>query len=70
MRWVKRLAACKYADMGRTKLDVLIDQGRVRAKKEPGNPQAPVYVDLDSIDEYYNSLPDAPRKSETEVSAA
>jgi hypothetical protein len=45
MRWAKRLAACKYADIGKTKLDELID--------------------LDSVDQYFDSLPDAPlQKSE------
>jgi hypothetical protein len=66
MRWVKRLSACKYAGLGRSKLDELILSGLIRAKKEPGNPQAPVYVDLTSIDQFYDSLPDAPlRKSGT-----
>jgi hypothetical protein len=44
--------------MGRTKLDELIDQGLIKAKKAPGEHNAPVYVDLDSIDAYYESLPD------------
>jgi hypothetical protein len=57
-RWAKRIAACKYANLGRTKIDELIAEGHLRAKKEPGGHSAPVYIDLDSIDEFFANLPD------------
>ena len=59
-RWVKRLEACRYAGIGRTKMDGLITEGRVRAKKDEGGRNAPVFVDLDSIDEMYASMRDKP----------
>ena len=58
-RWVKRLDACKIAAVGRTKLDQLIAAGLVRAKKDPSGRNTTVYVDLDSVDAYYEGLPDA-----------
>jgi hypothetical protein len=58
-RWAKRLVACKYAGCGRTKMDWLIGERLVRAKKESDSRSSPVYVDLDSIDEYRENLPDA-----------
>jgi hypothetical protein len=64
-RWVKRLEGCRYGGFGRTKLDGLIAEGRLRAKKDEGGRNAPVFVDLDSIDELYASMRDAtghPRK--------
>ena len=60
MRWAKRLAACKYANIGRSKLDKLIGLGLVEARKEDGGPNAPVFVNLDSIDSYYANLRKAP----------
>jgi hypothetical protein len=59
-RWVKRLEACRYASVGRTKLDGWIAQGRVRAKKDEGGGSAPVFVDLNSIDELFERMRDAP----------
>jgi hypothetical protein len=59
-RWRKRIEACKYAGVGRTKLDKLIGLGLVEARKEDGGPNAAVFVDLDSIDTYYASLRKAP----------
>ncbi len=55
-RWEKRLAACQYAKIGKTKIDRLIAEGKVRAKKEDGGRNAPVFVDLDSIDEFYEGM--------------
>jgi excisionase family DNA binding protein len=55
-RWEKRLAACQYAKISKTKIDRLIAEGRIRAKKDDGGRNAPVFIDLDSIDEYYDSL--------------
>jgi hypothetical protein len=53
-------AACRLPlrEKGKTKMDELIEAGKVRAKKEGGRNGA-VDIDLDSIDEYYDSLPDA-----------
>jgi hypothetical protein len=68
-RWVKRLEACRYAGIGKTKMDGLIAEGRVRAKKDAGGRNAPVFIDLTSIDEVYASMRDAkgsPRKRATE----
>jgi len=66
-RWVKRMVACKYAGWGRTKMDGLISEGKIRANKEgEGGTNAPVHVDLDSIDEFYAAMqtaPGIPRKS-------
>jgi hypothetical protein len=71
MRWAKRLAACKYADIGKTKLDELIGKGLIRAKKVPGSsPNTSVYVDLDSVDQYFDSLPDAPLQKSEPATAA
>jgi hypothetical protein len=58
-RWKKRLAAFEYAGMGHTKGDELIALGHFRAKKEEGGRRATVYVDLDSIDEFFENLPPA-----------
>ena len=62
-RWRKRLEACVYAGLGRTKLDGLIDAGLIEAKKEdPANPRSMVFVDLDSVDRYFENLPNAATK--------
>lgn len=55
-RWEKRLAACKYANISKTKMDRLIAEGKVTAKKEDGGRNAPVFIDLDSIDQFYNGM--------------
>jgi hypothetical protein len=59
-RWTKRLEAARYAGVGRSKLDKLIGQNLIQAKKEDGSPNAPVYVDLDSIDAFFANLRKAP----------
>ena len=64
-RWEKRLDACKYAKCGKTKMDGWIADKRVRAKKDEGGHSAPVYIDLDSIDEMFQQMKPAlgsPRK--------
>jgi hypothetical protein len=72
-RWAKRLKACEYAGIGRTKLDEMIRSGRVSAKKDEGGRNAPVYVNLDSIDEMYAAMRDAkgsPPKHHRQTQAA
>jgi hypothetical protein len=55
-RWVKRKVAMAYAaDAGATHFNDLVKTGRIRAKKD--GPK--LIVDLDSIDEYMEALPDA-----------
>jgi hypothetical protein len=62
-RWAKRPQACKYAGIGRTKLDELIGEGRIEARKEDGGGRnTPVWVDLNSIDAFFANLPRAPGK--------
>jgi hypothetical protein len=51
-RWEKRLKACGYAGWGRSKMDYLIGLNLVEAKKEDGGRNAPVWINLDSIDAY------------------
>jgi hypothetical protein len=55
-RWAPRSVAMAYAaDSGATHFNELVKSGKVRAKKDG----AKVIVDLDSIDEYIEGLPDA-----------
>jgi hypothetical protein len=58
-RWERRAKACEYARIGKTKMDQWIAAGHVAAKKEPGGHSRMVLVDLNSIDEFYASMPDA-----------
>jgi hypothetical protein len=57
--WVKKLKACREKDVGRSKMAEWIALGFVRAKKEEGSKNAAVWVDLDSVDQHLESLPDA-----------
>jgi hypothetical protein len=50
------MEACKYAGLGRSKIDKLIGQGLIEARKEDGGINAPVYIDLDSIDAFFTNL--------------
>jgi hypothetical protein len=73
--WVRRLRATRERPVGKTKLDELIAQGRVRAKKEGTAKNAAVLVDLDSYDAYVEALPDAqgslnPKKKATRRNTA
>ena len=55
-RWAKRKAAMAYAaDAGPTHFNDLVKSGKIRAKKDGSK----LVVDLDSIDEYMEGLPDA-----------
>jgi hypothetical protein len=62
-RWKKRLEAYAYAGCGRTVGDKHLRAGNFRGKKE-GGANGAVFVDLDSIDAYYESLPDVKRADE------
>lgn len=64
-RWKKRLEAYVYAGCGRTVGDRHLRVGHFRGKKEPG-PNGAVFVDLDSIDRYFESLPDVKRSDDSE----
>jgi hypothetical protein len=55
-RWAPRKVAMAYAaDAGATHFNELIKSGRIRGKKDG----VKLVVDLDSIDDYMESLPDA-----------
>ena len=62
-RWTKRNDAAKYSGYGLTKFNQLIKDGLIPAKKEPGKPQAPVTIDLDDVDRFFQNLPDVSKKS-------
>jgi hypothetical protein len=52
-RWATRLEAMKYARIGSTKMNELL-QGQVVLAKKHGRK---VIVDLNSIDDFYGALP-------------
>ena len=52
-RWGSRKQAMAEAGVGPTKLNEMMQSGRIVAKRLDGK----VLVDLDSIQELYNSLP-------------
>jgi hypothetical protein len=58
-RWVKKRQACREKGIGVTKMNELIAQGLVRAKKEAGGMQGHVWIDTHSYDSYIENLPDA-----------
>jgi hypothetical protein len=53
-RWATRLEAMRYARVGSTKMNEMMQSGCIRAKKDGRK----VIVDLNSIDRYYAALPD------------
>jgi hypothetical protein len=54
-RWAPRKAAMAYAaDTGSTHFNELMKSGKIRAKKDG----VKVIVDLNSIDDFFDSLPD------------
>ncbi len=53
-RWAGRLNALAYSQMGATKFNALTHAKKIRAKKDGKK----VIVDLNSIDDYYDSLPE------------
>ena len=53
-RWAPRLKAMSYGDFGSTRFNELMKTGKIRAKKDG----VKVIVDLNSIDDYIDSLPD------------
>jgi hypothetical protein len=53
-RWATRCEAMAYARIGSTKMNELLQSGRIYAKKDGRK----VIVCLDSVDRYYGSLPD------------
>jgi hypothetical protein len=53
-RWATRQEAMAYARVGATKMNDLMHDRRIFAKKLDGK----VVVDLNSIDEFYGALPD------------
>jgi len=58
-RWAPRKVAMAYAaDAGPTHFNDLVKSGKIRAKKDGSK----LIVDLDSIDEYMEALPDATAK--------
>ena len=58
-RWAPRKEAMVYAaNAGPTHFNELIKTGKIRGKKDGGK----LVVDLDSIDRYFESLPDATAK--------
>jgi hypothetical protein len=52
-RWASRKEALTYARVGATKMNTLLQSQAILAKKDGRK----VIVDLDSIDRYYESLP-------------
>jgi hypothetical protein len=55
-RWATRLETINYSKMGATKVNNLMQAGRIQAKKLDG---IKVLVNLNSIDALYDTLPDA-----------
>ncbi len=53
-RWATRQEAISYARIGATKMNAMMQAGRIFAKKLDG---AKVLVDLNSIDTLYATLP-------------
>jgi hypothetical protein len=53
-RWAPRLKAMAYGDFGSTKFNELTHTKKITAKKDG----AKVIVDLNSIDDYFDSLPE------------
>jgi hypothetical protein len=54
-RWGTRTEAMAYGRIGSTRLNELMQARKIIAKKN----SAKVVIDLDSIDDFYDSLPDA-----------
>jgi hypothetical protein len=53
-RYALAATACKYGNIDRRQLDRLIREGKIDARKAG---HRTVWVDLDSIDRYFESLP-------------
>jgi hypothetical protein len=53
-RWASRLQAMAYGQFGSTKLNELMQAKKILAKKDG----AKVKVDLNSIDDYFDALPE------------
>jgi hypothetical protein len=62
-RWATRQEALNYSKMGSTTLNSLMQRRRVTAKKLGHK----VVVDLNSIDAYYESLPDVSKTAKSEA---
>jgi hypothetical protein len=58
-RWATRREAMSYARIGSTKMNELLQEGALLAKKHGRK----VIVDLNSIDEFYGALPDVASSS-------
>ena len=58
-RWGTRLEGMAHSRMGSTTFNDLIQSGKIIAKKQ-GNK---IIIDLDSVDEYIDSLPDAAKEA-------
>ena len=55
-RWEKRLAACQYARLGKSKLDRLVREGKIAAKKDGDGVNASVFIDLDTVDRWFEAM--------------
>jgi hypothetical protein len=64
-RWGTRLEAMAYGRMGSTRLNDLMQERKIVAKKSGTK----VLVDLDSIDDYYDALPDVADTEATQTAA-
>ena len=53
-RWASRLEGMAYGKIGSTKFNELMHTKKIRAKKDGSR----VKVDLNSIDDYHDALPD------------
>jgi hypothetical protein len=60
-RWGTRTEGMIYAKLGATKMNELLQSGKIVAKKVGGK----IIVDLNSIDDLYDGMPDVKAKSNT-----